>query len=284
MKLSVSSYSFHKLLSSGEMTQLDCIKKAKEIGFDAIEFVDILSPEGMSKEDYARQLKEECINQNLEISCFTFGADFLNGSSGNLQSEIEKVKKMIDIAEILGVNLVRHDATQGDGRPFDTVLSILSNACREITIYAQEKGIRTTVENHGYFCQDSERVEKLYQQVSHENFGLLGDMGNFLCADEAPEKAFGRIVPYLFYVHAKDFHVKSGLHPNPGAGYFPSRARNYLKGTIIGHGDVPVSQCLRILKNVSYDSYIAIEFEGMEDTITGITIGYENLKRFISEC
>ena len=283
MKLSVSSYSFQRLLSTGEMTQFDCIVKAKEIGFEAIEFVDILPPEGFTKEEYAKVLAQECAHQSIRISCFTFGADFLLGSNGDTQLEIQRVKKMIDIAAILGVHLVRHDATQGDGRPFDTVLPLLSDACREITVYAAAKGIRTTVENHGYFCQDSERVEKLYRAVSHENFGLLGDMGNFLCADEAPEKAFGRIAPYLFYVHAKDFYVKSRLHPNPGSGYFYSRGRNYLKGTIVGHGDVPVTQCLRILKDIGYDSYIAIEFEGMEDTITGITIGYENLKRYIVE-
>lgn len=282
MRLAVSSYSFESLISSGEMTQFDCIAKAKEIGFEAIEFVDILPPAGVSVEEYARVLAQECAHQGIRISCFTFGADFLLGCNGDTQSEIERVKKMIDVAAILGVNLVRHDATRGDGRPFDAILPLISNACREVTIYAATKGIRTMVENHGFFCQDSERVEKLYCTVAHKNFGLLGDMGNFLCADEAPEKAFGRIAPYLFYVHAKDFYVKSGLYPNPGMGYFYSRSGNYLKGTIVGHGDVPVLQCLGILKRIGYDGDIAIEFEGMEDTITGITIGYENLKRYIN--
>lgn len=283
MKLAVSTYSFYKLLSSGEMTQFDCIAKAKEIGFEAIEFVDILPPDGITQEEYAKILAQECAHQGIQISCFTFGADFISGSNGDTQIEIQRVKEMIDIAVILGVDLVRHDVTRGDGRPFDAVLPLLSDACREITIYAKTKGIRTTVENHGFFCQDSERVEKLYRVVSHENFGLLGDMGNFLCVDEAPEKAFGKIAPYIFYVHAKDFYVKSGLYPSPGTGYFQSRSHNYLKGTIIGHGDVPVTQCLSILKNIGYDSYVAIEFEGMEDAITGITIGYQNLKRYINE-
>jgi hypothetical protein len=42
------------------------------------------------------------------------------------------------------------------------------------------------VENHGFFCQDSERVEKLITQVGKENFGALVDIGNFLCVDESP--------------------------------------------------------------------------------------------------
>ncbi len=283
MKISVSSYSFDILLSSGEMTQFDCIQKAKEIGFDAIEFVDILAPDGISTKEYAEILSKECKRLEIPVSSFTFGADFLTGSGGNTHLEIERVKEMVDIAVILGANLIRHDATKGDGRSFDSILPIISDACREVTIYAATKGIKTTVENHGYFCQDSDRVEKLYNAVGHENFGLLADMGNFLCADEAPEKAFGKVAPYTFYAHAKDFHVKSAMLPNPGEGFFRSRSGNYLRGAIIGHGDVPILHCIRALKNAKFDGYIAIEFEGMEETINAITIGFDNLKRYIEE-
>lgn len=282
MKVSVSSYSFNKYLQDSSMTQLDCVSKAKEMGFDAIEFVDVLAPEGVSKEEYAKQLKAECEKHQLPISSFTFGADFLNGSDGDIEKEKARVKSMIDIAEILGAKLIRHDATSGDGRSFDSVLPILAETCREITEYAAEKGIKTTVENHGFFCQDSERMEKLFNAVNHPNFGILADMGNFLCADEAPEQAFNRIAPYTSYVHAKDFHVKSAMLPSPGEGFFTSRSGNYLRGAILGHGVVPVLHCLKAVKKAGYDSYVAIEFEGMEEPIKGIVIGLANLKNYIS--
>ena len=139
------------------------------------------------------------------------------------------------------------------------------------------------VENHGFFCQDSERVEKLVNSVANDNFGLLCDMGNFLCADENPVDAFSRVAPNAFYCHAKDFHVKSGMGSDPGEGFFKSRAGNYLRGAIIGHGDVPVVQCLSILKNAGYDGYIAIEFEGLEDCEKGISIGLSNLRRYVEQ-
>ncbi len=283
MKVSVSSYSFGKLLYSGIITQIDCIRKAKEMGFDAIEFMDILAPEGVTKEEYAKALAEECKRLDMPISCFTFGADFINGSGGDARLEIEGVKKMVDIAAILGTDLVRHDATIGDGRAFDAVLPILADACREAAIYAASKGIRTTVENHGFFCQDSDRMEKLYNAVNHENFGLLTDIGNFLCADEPPEKALGRLAPYVFYAHAKDFHVKSAMMPDPGEGFFRSRSGNYLRGAIIGHGDVPILHCIKALKNAKYNGYISIEFEGMEENIQALTIGLNNLRHYIEE-
>ena len=39
MKIAASSYSFAQLIRKGEMTQFETIAKAKEMGFDAIEFV-----------------------------------------------------------------------------------------------------------------------------------------------------------------------------------------------------------------------------------------------------
>ena len=276
-------------MDNGSITQLGCVAKAKEMGFDAIEFVDIIPHDGSSREEYARKLRAECERLEMPISNYTFGADLLNGSDGNLDAEIERVKGQIDIAEILGAGSVRHDATVGypkevrGFRGFDDVLPRLAEGCRRITEYAKTKGIRTMVENHGFFCQDSERVEKLVNTVANDNFGLLCDMGNFLCADENPVDAYSRVAPYAIYAHAKDFHVKSGMGQNPGDGFWKSRGGNYLRGAIIGHGDVPVTQCLTILKNAGYDGYIAIEFEGLEENYKGISIGLANLRRYVGQ-
>lgn len=221
MKIAVSSYSFSGVMQTGEYNQLTIIQKAKDMGFDAIEFVDIIPNDGSTPAEYAKKLREECLRVGLPISNFTFGADFINCS--DQRTEIERVKGMIDLAEILGAKSVRHDATVGKADiSFDKALPVLADACRQITEYAAGKGISTMVENHGYFCQDSLRVERLYNAVDHPNFGLLCDMGNFLCADEEPSKSFGIVAPYARYVHAKDFHIKPAAESDPGEGFFRS--------------------------------------------------------------
>lgn len=143
---------------------------------------------------------------------------------------------------------MRHDVTGGKQlinlRATTMCWSGLPTAAARVTEYAQSVGVRTMTENHGYFSQDSIRVEKLINTVAHDNFGWLIDIGNFLCADDEPAAAVGRAARYAFYVHAKDFIVKSGQQANPGRGFFMSRGGNFLRGTIIGHGDVPVVQCL----------------------------------------
>lgn len=285
MKTCVSSYSFNKLLKSGEFTQLTLIKEVKNMGFDAIEFTDLEPTEGVSAIDFAHLLREESDKQKLPIANYTIGAELLNCSS--LDEEVARLFKQVDIASILGVKGMRHDATGGykdvekTYKSFDQALRVLVEGCRRVTEYAGEKGIATMVENHGFFCQESERCEKLVTGVGKENFGMLLDMGNFLCADEAPELAFGRLAPFAKHIHSKDFHVKSGQGFNPGAGFFTSRAGNYLRGAIVGHGDVPVLQCLSILRKNGYEGYVSIEFEGIEENRMAIETGLNNLERLI---
>ena len=274
MKFSVSVYSFMQYIQDGRLTPFSCIEKVKEMGFE-------------DPTEYAKKLRAEADRVGLAISNYAVGADFLNGSDGDLEAEVERLKGQVDIAAILGCPTMRHDVTGGIAnrtyQGYDNVVERLAKGCRAVAEYAAQKGIRTMTENHGFFSQDSLRVEKLINTVASDNFGQLVDMGNFLCADDDPVTAVGRCAPYAFYVHAKDFIVKSGQGVNPGQGFFLSRGGNFLRGTIVGHGDVPVVQCLRALKGAGYDGYIAIEFEGMEDCVKGVAIGLENLKRYVAE-
>lgn len=286
MKIGVSSYSFQQLISSGEESQLSIIKKAKEIGFDGIEFIDLSPAEGIGEAEYAAMLKEESEKVGLPITAYTISANLL--SEEGLDAEVERVCKKIDIAAILGAKCLRHDAAWSmpedikNHKGFDDILPILVEGCKRITEYAKNKGITTMIENHGLFCQDSERVEKIVNSVADPNFGVLIDIGNFCCADEDSSKAVGRLAPYAKHVHAKDFHIKSGNGLNPGKGFFKSRGGNYLRGSIIGHGDIPVYQCLSIIKNSGYDGWVSVEFEGLEKCTDGIKIGFENLKNMIN--
>ena len=197
MKFSVSSYSFQRLLNSGKYTQLDLIGVAKEMGFDGIEFIDLMPTDGMSDLEYAAVRRDAAEKAGIEIVAYTIGADFL-GEKG-WEAEAQRLFGQVDVAEALGAKLMRHDATGGfkgedaKYKSFDSALPVLANGCRMVTEYAAKKGIATMVENHGYFSQDSVRVEKLVNEVANPNFGLLVDMGNFMCADDAPAKAVGTV-------------------------------------------------------------------------------------------
>ena len=284
MKTCVSSYSFSAYMNQNGKTQADLINLAKDMGFDAIEFTDLCPPEGMTQLEYAVVLREQAERAALPIANYTIGAQLL---TDDVSAEIARLCTQADVAAVLGAKGMRHDATGGwddkqrTYRTFDSALPALADACRTVTAYAAERGVQTMVENHGQFCQESSRVEKLVGAVAHPNFGLLVDMGNFLCADEDPVQAVARVAPFARHVHVKDFHVKSGSEPNPGKAFFGTRGGNYLRGAIVGHGNVPVYPCLRILDAQGYDGYVSIEFEGIEDNLSALSIGLENLKKYM---
>lgn len=274
MKICVSSYSFSQYVNSGKLNQLSVLDQAKELGFDGIEY----ATDKKTIEAYVPAIVERSHDLDMPIVCYLTGADFVNR---DFEAEVARVCEEVDIAAALGVKLMRHDTTWAfpKGATFEDILPIIADGCRRVTEYAKTRGIRTMVENHGQLVQDSARVVALYRAINNENFSLLADMGNFMCADENSAVAMGNVLPYAAHVHAKDFIFKSGDGENPGEGFFGTRAGNYLRGTIVGHGVVPVVQCLKLVKRAGYDGWLSLEFEGMEDCITGCRVGLANLRR-----
>jgi sugar phosphate isomerase/epimerase len=89
------------------------------------------------------------------------------------------------------------------------------------------------------------------------------------------------LAAYAIHVHAKDFLVKSGAQRSPGDGWFQSRGGEHLRGTIVGHGVVPVGQCLKILRDSGYKGGISMEFEGLENTLYAAQAAYNYLKSVV---
>lgn len=284
MKISVSSYSYSRL---PEHSDKKAIELAASQGFEGIEFAEIHPEDGASKKEWAASLAEECSKAGLEPVCYTIGGNFLTGFGGSIDDQIDALRAECDIASVLGVKKLRHDAAYGYGvadkkyKGFDTALPRIAEGCRAVTEYAGTLGIETMIENHGTFCQESSRVERVIEEVGDPNFGALIDIGNFLCADEAPEMAVGRLAPFVKHVHVKDFHFKSGNGFEPPDGFFKTRGGNFLRGAIVGHGCVPLIQCMRIIKDSGYDGFVSIEFEGIEDPAMGVLYGKNSLRKVL---
>ena len=278
MKIAVSSYSYSQLKNS----DFERIDLAKQMGFEGIEFAEI-NPGDRDKVEYAKELKAYADKAGVEISNYAIGADFINR---DVDGEIERLKKEVDIAEILGVKTMRHDASGGPESErfsktgFEKYLPVLAKGCKAVTEYAKTKGIKTSVENHGFYCQQSDRVEALMKAVDDDNFGWLVDIGNFLCADENPLDAVKVGVNYIIYAHVKDFYYADRTVEIPD-GYFDTRDGNHLCGSVLGDGIVPVEKCVEMIKNSGYDGWVTLEYEGRETPLTAVPKGLDFLKKLI---
>lgn len=283
MKIGVSSYSFAHYITATGCDYFKICDIAREIGFEAIDFINLNNEQwGITGDEIemAKELRAYCKALGLEISAYTVGANLL---SDDIDAEMEKLKRCVDVAEALGAPIMRHDVCgklrQIPRYNYKDAIAEMVPRIREITEYAKSKGIRTCTENHGYIFQAPERVEELIRAVDNDNYGWLCDVGNFMCADVDPIKAVTVAAPYAFHVHMKDFLFKQGGEMPER--FFRTAGENYLRGTVLGHGAVPLDNCIRILKKAGYDGVLIVEFEGMEENIPALKAGYNFLKKRI---
>jgi len=283
LKIGLSSYSLSKAMNAGEMDILGAIRWISENGGEHME----LSPGNLvlaGNNALVKEIVKQAADCGIPLSSYTIGANFITATEDAFQKEIKRVKSEVDIAAALGVKRMRHDA--GSRPPADSTvanfekdLPKLVEACRAVADYAKQYGIVTSVENHGYHVQGSERVQRLVLAVDRENFRTTVDIGNFLCADEDPVSAVKNNINLASMVHFKDFYRRPP-QSDLGDGWFKSKAGYFLRGSIVGQGDIDIPSVVKIIKSSGYDGFISIEFEGMEDCRTGSKIGLQNLRRY----
>jgi Sugar phosphate isomerases/epimerases len=284
MKLGVSTYSLHKAFASGEMTIPDILDFIADIGAEHAEIVPIgysLADNPALTEEIVRKAEEA----GLELSNYAIGANFAGLSHDDWERELARVMREVDVCAALGMKRMRHDIASSDdlsiGR-FLAELPRLTEACRRIADYADRYGIVTSIENHGFFVQHSDRVKAVVEGAGRSNFRTTLDVGNFLCVDEDPASAVADNIGLASMVHVKDFYLRSaGLRP--GEGWFETSHGNWLRGAIVGQGDIDMPKVLGIVKRSGYDGYISIEFEGLEDCRFGTRQGFEYVKRLWAE-
>lgn len=287
MKVGLSTYSLQQALDRKELNVPDAIRWIADQGGEHVEIV----PMGFSLIDNPElidEIKAVAKEVGIDISNYAIGANFaVQEDAEALEQEIQNVMRHVDVAAALGVKLMRHDvafrpAPEGTVAQFEIDLTVLVKACQRIADYAADFGITTSVENHGYYVQSSERIQRLLHETARSNFKTTLDVGNFLCVDEDPVSAVKNNIPYASIVHAKDFYWRPSYR-NPGEGWFQTSHGNYLRGAIVGHGDIDMPEVFRVLKKSGYYGYISVEFEGMEDCKTASRIAMDNVRRLWEE-
>lgn len=293
MKLGVSTYSLLNAINSGEMTVLDALQWMADHGAEHVEIV----PFGfqlVGNDPLIDAIREKAAALNLTISNYAILADLLKGDEAEFEQEVQRLLREVDIAHRLGVKLMRHDVSafrrpfeQNTIVHFERELPRMVTGCRRIADYAAQFGITTTLENHGFYVNGSDRVIRLIEAVDRPNFRLTLDTGNFWCIDEDPVVGVHRTVSYAAMVHLKDFYRRkanayageSQMFKCDSGTWFKTSGGSLLRGAIVGDGDIDLWEIMGILKRSGYEGYVSIEFEGLEECKKGTLLGLENARR-----
>ena len=275
MKTSVYS------LPDERMNYFEAVDYAKKTGAAAIEpFAsrDFAAPDV----EMAKRLAGYAGEKGVKISCFSMMADVV---TGDVQAETERLKRYADVAAAMGSPLLHHTLIpyldfSVCSLPFKEVLRRTVRAVREVYDYAEQKGVKCAYEDQGFYFNGVQRFDDFLGEAERE-VGVVADFGNILFAGETPEAFVGRFAGRVVHVHAKDYLQKDGRWPNPGEGWYVSRDGGYLRGTIIGHGVVPVRQCVNALKRAGYDGFLTLEYKGYEDIDFAMNASIKYMNRLI---
>ncbi len=280
MKIGVSIYSFGSYLDDASMTMEEIVQFTADAGYKGIEFADFMMPVE-SRLDYATELKNTLRQHNLLACGYVAISDFLNV---DLDVELERLKTEIDVTVALGSHAMclipAHEFTD-TFTTLDRSIKLVAEPIRMLADYAQEKGVLLTTENVGRIFLDSHRLEQLMDEVDHDNFRILADTGNFSDGEEDSAEALGRILHLSEQIHFKDYHFKSGEELFPGEGWYVTRGGNYIRGAIVGHGNMPMMKCLKTLVAAEYSGWLVVEFDGIEDAKDATYQSIRNIERMI---
>ena len=299
MRIGLSSYSLDREIAAGKMTLPEAIDWAAAQGAQCMELVPFAfrfddPATGTIDQAFVAQVKRRAADAGVPLCNYSVLADFCKEGEA-LEKEIARICHEVDIVAELGIPKMRHDVC-GFRRPhaentlkdFERWMPVMAEAAKRVTEHGKKRGVKTMIENHGFFANGCDRVERILNLVDDENYGLLLDTGNIVCVDEDAAVAADTLAPLTRMVHLKDFYIRTR---DPGdstqfdcaGSWFRSRGGKYLRGAILAQGDLDLWAILRSLKAAGYDGDIAIEFEGLEDAKYASAVGMQNARRIWNE-
>jgi sugar phosphate isomerase/epimerase len=271
MKLSLAAYSFRKYLTdyrrrrsgaaqaagapavsggAGSMTLEDFVDLCAQYGLPGTEPTSYYVPDPLP-DKYLQRLRRRAFLAGLSVSGTAIGNTFTHPAGPDRDREIAYTKLWIDRAADMGAPTIRIFA--GDVQKGTTETQARQwciDAIRECCEYAGRKGVILALENHGGIVTTAEQLVSIVRAIDSEWFGVTWDSGNFRSADPYAELA--TIAPY-----AVTAQIKTKIAGKPA--------------------DLP--RIVRILSDINYRGWLALEYEDEEEPKIAVPRYLEELRR-----
>ena len=269
VKLGVSSYSYWHFRTT-KVSIESVMDRAAVLG---VEGVDILhrqmdiaeqAPFDAAGRAYCQKLKRHAFLNGLDLIAFSIHQDFVDPDPAKRRQAVEHTLKCIDIAHELGVPCIRLNSGRWNTiRSFDDLMAARGEEpvlpgyqeedgfkwCIEgieaCLPRAEEQGVLLALENHWGLTRTPQGLLRIVNALESPWLGVLMDTGNFL---EDPYDKLRVIAPKTIFVQAKTYY---------GGGEWYTLDLDYRR--IAG-----------ILREVGYGGYVSLEFEGKENSETGV--------------
>ena len=156
-----------------------------------------------------------------------------------------EVDAWIDLAAELGIPVIRvYGGVRADGFDVDAAVQVVAEALARIAPLAERAGVAVGVETHDDFSSAAV-LARAVDQVPNRAVGAVWDMYHTARMGETPAQALECIGKRVLNVHLKDARRKP----------------DGWQLLLLGQGEIPVKDALRLLLAQGYDQYISVEWE-----------------------
>ena len=257
-KISLAQWSLHRTIKiKKELSPNDFSIKAREMGFDAVEYVSSLYWNELKSRSIAKITKELVSKsndndiKNLLIMVDGEG-DLAAKNNYKREKAIENHVKWIEMAHELGCHSIRVNLN-GEMEKKNWI-EYSSKSLTKLCSFARKDKINIIVENHGGLSSNAKLLAKVMKEVNLDNCGTLPDFGNFCIEKEDPNNYFSNCInEYDKYLgmeelmpYAKAISAKSFDFNNNGE-----------------ESTIDFKRIIDIVSSFKYKGYYGIEYEGL---------------------
>lgn len=280
MKIGVSMWSYVRAFKDGRLDIPGFIHEAKRAGAEGVELLDFFYRDIVTERQAATQALRET---GLPCPIFSISQNFAKPTEEERRAQLDKIKFGVDEAAHYGAEVVRVFAGDvSDGITFDQARQWIVEGLAEASKYAESKGRRLALENHGTLAGRGEQVRGLIEDVrklaGNSALGANPDTGNFLIVNQPSHEAIREVAKYAYMVHFKDFLPEPAGYG--GFAYTTIDGRRVI-GTAVGEGSVDLAKCVQALKDAGFKGWLSVEYEGDEDPLTAVRRSIENARKFL---
>ena len=255
--MSLAQWSLHKAIKDDKtLKPIDFAQKAKELGFEGIEYVSQLYNEEL------KTMGMEALQDSLKAKSKKYDINnvlIMVDGEGDLASPVEKTrteavqnhKKWVDAAAFLGCHSIRVNlfGTNVESEWKESATKGLS----ALATYSKTKNINVIVENHGGFSSNGQLLTQVIKNVNMDNCGTLPDFGNFCIKRDNGQPWGGNCIEEYDY-----YKGVTELMPLAKA----VSAKSYDFDTDGNETKLDYSRLLQIVKDAGYTGFIGVEYEG----------------------
>lgn len=265
-RISLAQWSLNRRLFKREtphLDNLDFAKTARELGIDAIEYVNQFFKDKAQNKEYLGEMQKRAADHNVTSVLIMVDGEGNLGEKDEAKRKkaVENHYQWVTAAKFLGCHSIRVNAQSNYDLSFDEQMKLAADGLRKLTEFGAEHEINVIVENHGGLSSNGKWLAGVMKMVDHPRCGTLPDFGNF-AIDRGKNEWYDRyegvkeLMPFAKAVSAKAYafdEKKPFITTDEDSG----KETDYLK-------------MMRIVLDAGYRGWVGIEAEGSMDQIEGI--------------